>query len=184
MVTLIIVLLFFLVNIYNSIRNGAIVATMRIGVAALAIWLAEAYYRPLAERLALLIPYPGYTLETTYVYFPHAMLQSMDTVFFRMTAFILIIVIIAAVAQALIHLLKGFRFYPLPAGINQLAGIISGIALAWYALFFAFAFLSVWALATVQSYLGQSAVADFFIRRTPFLSEHVFNIVLEGIGRI
>lgn len=184
MATLIIVGLFFLVNIYSSIQYGVVEAMVRVGVAVLGFLLARAYYLPLAERLALLIPYPGYTLETTYVYFPPAMLQSMDTVFFRMTAFILIIAATAIVAQAVFHLLKGFRFYRLPAGPNQLAGIISGIALTWYALFFVFAFLSVLALASVQGYLDQSAIADFFIRRTPFLSKHVFNIVLTGIGEI
>lgn len=184
MVMFIFVVIIFLANIYNGIQNGAILQIVRLAGAVVSIWIASMYYLPLAKQLGLLIPYPGLTLETSYAYFPESALYEMDQVFFRLVAFIIIIFLVRIVFGMVAYIFKGLKFMPIPKFINFIVGIFSGVTITWIGFFFFFAFLSLLAIEPVQNFLANSATADFFMLRTPYLSSQLISQLFTGIGSI
>ncbi|AMB92845.1 CvpA family protein [Aerococcus christensenii] len=143
-------------------------------------YLAEHYYLWLADKLALLLPYPQFSSNSFYAYYPQAVVAHKEEIFFRALAFSGLCLAVLCLKNwiwqktGMNHRGKGGKFW--------LTGSLVGLVSAWFLLFLIFGVASLVNWPFIQRLLAENPVADFFIRQTPFLTERVYRMWFEGIA--
>ncbi|KAA9242137.1 MULTISPECIES: CvpA family protein [Aerococcus] len=181
-ITLILVLIFFALTIMDYSRRTFGVQLLQVLSLGVSFFVAKEYFLPLAEKLELIIPFPGYSMTSDFSYYPDAVLTNMDVIYYRAMAFALILVGVQVIKSFILYLFSPSKYRKGQGKVLSLGGFITGFITAWFTLFFVFAILSLLGLEGVQGFLSHNSVAEFFIRRTPFLTHEVFNLWFAGIA--
>lgn len=179
-----IILLFFIISIVVGAYKGAILQGIHLLGLVIGYFFAVLFYDNLENIVSLWVPYVGFDIENTFAFYPDALLQNMDIVYFRLCAMLIIILLTWVITKIVEYGLRKTRFMQMNIPLNVFLGSISGFVSAWFWTFFILAFMSVLTFEPVQSLLANSSTADFFIRNTPLLSRQVFNLLLQGLGSL
>lgn len=127
------------------------------------------YFRPLAEKLALWIPYPELSSDGMWAVF----LQSLplETAFYNAVSFALIFFSVKIILQIVASMLDFVAELPLISIVNRLLGSILGFLEVYLILFIILFILALTPLSTIQLWINDSSVAIFMIEKTPILSK-------------
>ena len=178
------ILLFFILSIGVGVYRGAILQGIHSLGLLVAYLFAVLFYQSLIDLVSLWVPYVGLDIENTFAYYPVALLQNMDVIYFRLVAMLAIILLVWIVFKLIAYGLRDLKFKEMDIQWNGILGGLFGFFSAWFWLFFILMFMSVLTFEGVQTTLANSSVADFMILKTPIISGQVFNILLQGLGNL
>lgn len=179
MVTLILLLLL-VFGFLIGLKRGFILQVFHLIGFILAFVVAIVYYSKLAPKLALWIPYPELSSDSSWADF----LQSMplEKGFYNAIAFAIIFFAAKIVLQIIASMLDFVTHLPILNSINKLAGAILGFVEIYLILFIILYILALTPMSGVQSWINDSSLALFMIEHTPFLSEKVKTLWFAQIG--
>lgn len=93
------ILLFFILSIGVGVYRGAILQGIHSIGLLVAYLFAVLFYQNLVDLVTLWVPYVGFDIENTFVYYPVALLQNMDVIYFRLVALLAIILLVWIVTK-------------------------------------------------------------------------------------
>lgn len=178
------ILLFFILSIGVGVYRGAILQGIHSIGLLVAYLFAVLFYQNLVDLVSLWVPYVGFDIENTFVFYPVALLQNMDIIYFRLVALLAIILLVWIITKFIAFGLRDLKFKEMDIQWNGILGGLFGFFSAWFWSFFILMFMSVLTFEGVQTALANSSVANFIILNTPILSGQVFNILLQGLGNL
>ncbi|HLR41192.1 MAG TPA: CvpA family protein [Virgibacillus sp.] len=181
MVTLVL-LLFLLFGFLMGLKRGFILQVFHLVGFIIAFIVAVVYYGKLAPRLALWIPYPELSGDSSWAQF----LQSLplEKGFYNAIAFAIIFFATKIVLQIIASMLNFVTYLPILHSINKLGGAILGFVEVYLILFIILYILALTPIAGVQSWINDSSLALFIVEHTPFLSEKVKTLWLSQMNSI
>lgn len=170
MLDLLIVLLL-LGGLITGFRRGLIVQIIHMTGFIVALLIAYKYYRPLAEKFVLWIPYPGVTAGSKLSFSVGEL--DLDETFYRLLAFILIFIAVKIVLQIIASMFDYLKYLPVLGFVARLTGALFG-----FVEFYIITFLMLYLIAMIptdfiQGLLNKSILAGAMFDHTPLLSETV-----------
>ncbi|TFB24978.1 CvpA family protein [Filobacillus milosensis] len=170
MVSLILLILLIL-GFLIGLKRGFILQFLHLTGFITAFIIALLYFKELASRLELWIPYP----DMTDVYFWGAVFNSdaLEGAFYHGIAFFAIFFVVKIIMQIIANLLDFVAHLPILHSVNNLLGAIFGVVEMYVILFVLLFFASLIPVDIVQESLNQSVLASFIIEKTPIFSEQL-----------
>lgn len=172
MLDLIIVFLL-LGGLITGFRRGLIVQIIHMTGFIAALVVAYLYYKDLADKFVLWIPYPGVT-ENSKLSFVVGELD-LDETFYNLLAFVLIFIVVKFGLQLIASMFDFLKYLPVLGFIARITGALFGFV-EFYILIFLVLYLGfMLPIDFIQTFVGKSVLAGAMFEHTPFFSETVKN---------
>lgn len=182
--TLIIVIGVFLWNMHVNIQRGIHVNVFETVGLALSYLLATLGYSFLAQGVSLWAPYPGLTLDTHFTYIPDELVIKSDQIFYQATAFLLILFVGYGITKLLTHIIGDNTDILYPSKQDKIVGGLLSVVRTWLGWVVFFSYIATFTFPAIQNFLANNIVADFFIRKTPLFSTHIWSMWLNQIAQL
>lgn len=166
---LILILLIF--GFLMGLKRGFILQVFHLVGFIASFTLAAMYYDKIAPTLALWIPYPELSSDSTWSVF----LQSLplETGFYNAISFAIIFFVVKIGLQIIASMLDFVADLPILSSINKIFGAVLGFVEVYLILFIILSILALTPLGSIQSWINNSSVALLMIEHTPFLSNMI-----------
>lgn len=172
MLDLIIVFLL-LGGLITGFRRGLIVQVIHMTGFIAALIVAYKYYKDLAEKFVLWIPYPGIT-DTSKLSFAVGELD-LDETFYRLLAFVLIFTVVKFGLQLIASMFDFLKYLPVLGFVARITGALFGFV-EFYIMIFLILYLGfLLPLDFIQNIISKSILAGAMFEHTPVFSETVKN---------
>ncbi|WP_033828242.1 CvpA family protein [Bacillus andreraoultii] len=169
------ILLFFLfIGFIVGLKRGFILQVIHLTSFFIAFIIAMMYYKDLALRLTLWIPYPTIGDSETLKLLLGAM--NAEEAFYRGISFFLIFIAVKIVLQIIGSMLDFVANIPIIKQLNIWAGGILGFLEVYLIIFLILYIIALFPINNVQTWIDQSAVAKGIIQHTPILSKQIYNM--------
>ncbi|EGQ22412.1 CvpA family protein [Mammaliicoccus sciuri] len=167
-------IIFLLVGgLITGFRRGLIVQLIHMLGLIVSIIVAYMYYKQLAEKLILWIPYPGATADSKLSWtFDHL---DLDMTFYRLIAFIFIFVAVKLVLQLIGSMLDFLKHLPVLGFGARLLGAGLGFIEFYFIIFFFLSVLAILPIEVIQNSLRHSLLAKAMFEHTPVISSAIKN---------
>ncbi|WP_028400916.1 CvpA family protein [Ectobacillus panaciterrae] len=177
MIDLIIIALL-LMGFIIGLKRGLILQAVRLVSFIAAYFVAYLYCDKLAPSLKSIIPYP---LHATAQQAP-AWLNtgSVEDVFYRAIAFVILFFITKIAFSLLGHLLNMFAQIPVLKQVNAVGGAFLGFVETYIVLFVLILIGTLLPVQQVQTSIGQSVLCKVIVDDTPVLSDKVKELWVHG----
>lgn len=160
-------------GLITGFRRGLIVQLIQMTGFTIALVVAYLYYKELAEKFVLWIPYPGVTADSKLSFAVGEL--DLDETFYRLLAFVLIFIVVKFALQLVASMFDFLKYLPVLGFIARLTGAFFGF-IEFYILIFLVLYLGyLLPIDFVQKVIGKSILAGAMFEHTPFLSETVKN---------
>ncbi|ARK20528.1 hypothetical protein CSV69_01595 [Sporosarcina sp. P26b] len=179
MIDLLIILLL-VGGLIAGFRRGFIVQLIHMFGLILSVIVAYKFYKPLAEKLILWIPYPGATAADALSWTFENL--DMDMTFYRLIAFILIFVGMKLILQLIGSMLDFLKHLPILGFGARLIGAALGFIEFYVLIFFALSLLAMLPIEVIQNSLSHSMLAKAMFEHTPIISSAIKNWWFVYIG--
>lgn len=168
MVDLIIIILIF-AGLVSGARKGLVIQLIQMVGFIISCIVAYIYYKPLAEKLVLWIPYPSVDQNTTLKF----ALEQLDLgqTFYQMLAFAIIFFVVKFAIQIVASLFDFLRHIPVLGGLNRILGGLLGVINAYLLIFIVLYVLALLPLESLQKYIDQSVLTKLILEYTPIISK-------------
>ncbi|WP_107840739.1 CvpA family protein [Metasolibacillus meyeri] len=165
----IILLVILFISCVIGAKRGFIVQLIHLGSFLIALLVAYIYYKPLAQKFVLWIPYPGFTENATMT----LVLDSLDVdrTFYRVIAFALIFFVTKLVLQIIGSMFDFLTYLPLLGSLNRLLGAVLGFIEFYFIIFIALYVLALLPLEFIQSVLNKSILTSLILEHTPVITK-------------
>lgn len=180
MLTLLLIIIF-LLAFYTGYRRGLWRELVYIAGYACAVFVAYLGYPRFAQTLSLYLPFPNPALTLDLAFYPTTMLLQLNTIFYKIMAFLLIFFLgwllvrfIGALCYRLSRSKTGF--------LALIKGSLGGLAHLSVVYLFCTLFLlllSVLPLESIQTALNHSSLALWMLEKTPVLSNVLQQIFIQ-----
>ncbi|MGE7666135.1 CvpA family protein [Ureibacillus composti] len=164
-----ILILIFAASLLVGIKRGFVVQVIHLSSFFIALIVAYIYYKPLADKFVLWIPYPGFTENASLT----LMLDSLDVdrTFYRVIAFAVIFFAVKIALQIVGSIFDFLTYLPILNSINRVLGAVLCFAEFYFVLFIAMYVIALIPVPSVQNFMGSSVIAGFMLEHTPVLSK-------------
>lgn len=179
MIDLLIILLL-VGGLIAGFRRGFIVQLIHMFGLIISVIVAYKFYKPLAEKLILWIPYPGATAADALSWTFENL--DMDMTFYRLIAFILIFVGMKLILQLIGSMLDFLKHLPILGFGARLIGAALGFIEFYVLIFFALSLLAMLPIEVIQNSLSHSMLAKAMFEHTPIISSAIKNWWFVYIG--
>ncbi|MDN5983800.1 MAG: CvpA family protein, partial [Lactococcus sp.] len=150
----------------------------------IAIFIALANYKTLAEKITLWVPFASATVDSKLSFYPAKLLFEIDHVFYALVAFLIIYAVVYAGLRLIGIFLGALESMIIFGAIgNVIAGILS-VCAVFFGLSLALMVLSTVPLALVQNQLYASGIARFMLEQTPIFSSWLQHTFITDITKI
>lgn len=168
MIDLIILILLF-AGLISGARKGLVIQLIQMVGFIISSIVAYIYYKPLAEKLVLWIPYPSVDQNTTLKF----ALEQLDLgqTFYQMLAFAIIFFVVKFAIQIVASLFDFLRHLPVLGGLNRILGGLLGVINAYLLIFIVLYVLALLPLNSLQKYIDQSVLTKLILEYTPIISK-------------
>ncbi|MCW1929226.1 CvpA family protein [Bhargavaea beijingensis] len=168
-----IILIVLLAGLVAGYKRGLIVQLLHMTSIIIALIVAWKYYKPLAEKFVLWIPYPaveaGNSLRISFGSI------DFDETFYRLLAFVFIFLTVKLVLHLIASALDFLKYLPVLGSVNSFAGAALGFLEFYLILFFILYIVAMVPVAAVQSMIDSSLFSGAILKHTPIISEMVKN---------
>lgn len=158
-------------GLITGFRRGLIVQVIHMTGFIISLIVAFMYYKPLANKFVLWVPYPGVTAGSK-LHFPVEQLD-LDETFYRLLAFILIFFTVKILLQLVASMLDFLKYLPVLGFAARLLGAALGFIEFYFILFFILYFLAMIPIGFIQNAFDHSLLAKTMFEHTPIISETV-----------
>lgn len=164
----IVLLIIFATSLAIGAKRGFVMQAVHLASFVIAILVAYIYYKPLAQKFVLWIPYPGFTdnLTSTLV------LDSLDVdrTFYRIFAFALIFFVVKLAMQIIGSMFDFLMQLPILSSINYVLGAALCFIEFYFLLFIGLYVVAMIPLESVQSIVGSSFITKLMLEHTPIVT--------------
>lgn len=164
-------LLIFIVLIFGllmGLRRGFVLQVVHLVGFFIAFIVASIYYKKLAGKLSLWIPYPDLTNDSAWAIFLNSM--PLENAFYNSVAFAIIFFITKFIIQIISSMLDFVASFPILRKINALLGAGLGFVEVYFITFIVLFILALLPIESVQLRLKGSFLAQLIVEHTPILS--------------
>ncbi|WP_432352126.1 CvpA family protein [Sporosarcina sp. A2] len=167
-----ILILFLLVGgLITGFRRGLLVQVLHMTGFIVSFIVAYAYYKQLAEKFVLWIPYPGVTAESKLSWTFGEL--DLDQTFYRLLAFILIFFIVKFLLQLVVSMFDFLKHLPVLGFISRFFGAALGFVEFYIIILLLVAILALLPIEFIQNLLDSSILSKTMFEHTPFISNSV-----------
>lgn len=160
-------------GLITGFRRGLIVQLIHMTGFIIALVIAYLYYKQLAEKFVLWIPYPGVTADSKLSFVVGEL--DLNVTFYNLLAFFLIFIVVKFGLQLIASMFDFLKYLPVLGFIARITGALFGFV-EFYILIFLVLYLGVMLpVDFIQNFIGKSILADTMFDHTPWLSETVKN---------
>jgi uncharacterized membrane protein required for colicin V production len=162
------ILAIFIISIIIGAKRGLIVQLIHIGSFLVALVVAIIYYKPLADKFVLWIPYPGFTDGSTIT----LVLDSLDVdrTFYRVFAFALIFFAVKIALQIVGSMFDFLTYLPILSSLNYLLGAVLCFIEAYLILFIGLYVLALLPLESIQKIVDGSFITGLMLEHSPIIT--------------
>lgn len=154
-------------------KRGLIVQLIHMVSFIVALVVAWVYYKPLAEKFVLWVPYPaveaGNSLKIAFGSI------DFDQTFYRLLAFVFIFIAVKLVLQLLSSMLDFLKYLPVLGSVNAFTGAALGFLEFYLVLFFLLYVFAMLPIGFIQDRIDSSILAGAILKHTPLISEAAKN---------
>lgn len=161
----------FISGIITGYRRGLIVQAIHMTGFIAAIIIAYLYYKDLAEKFVLWIPYPGVTADSKLSFAVGEL--DLDVTFYRLLAFVLIFVVVKFGLQLIASMFDFLKYLPVLGFLARLSGAVLGFFEFYIAIFLILYVAYLLPIDFIQTIIQKSIIASGMFEHTPLLSEKV-----------
>lgn len=173
MVDLIIIILLF-AGLVSGAKRGLIVQLIQMAGFLISIIVAYLYYKPLAEKLVLWIPYPSVDENTTLKFAVEQL--DLSHTFYQLLAFALIFFVVKFAIQIFASLFDFLRHIPILGGLNRILGGLFGVIEAYLLIFIVLYVIALLPIDGIQKYVESSFLTTLILDYTPIISKTFQNL--------
>ncbi|TQR16180.1 CvpA family protein [Psychrobacillus soli] len=169
----ILILILLVAGLITGAKRGLIVQLIHMTGFIVALIVAYTYYKPLADKFVLWIPFPAVTASYKLTIAVDNL--ELDQTFYRVIAFVLIFIAVKFALQLIASMFDFLKYLPILGFVSNLVGAILGF-IEFY--FIVFVLLYVFALLPIdfiQNLISNSILTGWMLEHTPILSELVKN---------
>lgn len=170
-----ILIIILLIGLFIGLNRGFILQFFHLIGFITAFIVAAIYYRDLAERLKLWIPYKELSDHEMWPDFLQTL--PVETAFYSIVSFAILFFAVKIVLQIIATMLDFVAAIPLISSVNKILGALLGfleIYLIVFILLFVFALTPIeW----IQSLINNSGIALFMLEKTPYFSNKLFELI-------
>lgn len=167
----ILLLILLLGGLFAGFKRGLIVQLIHMVGFIIAIIVAVKYYKPLAEKFVLWVPYPAVGSDSRLTIAVDQL--NLSETFYQLLAFAIIFFAVWFGLQLLASMFDFLRYLPVLGFLSKILGAVLGIVEAYILLFFFIYVLALLPVGAIQDQLGNSAIAQSMLEHTPYFSEKV-----------
>lgn len=167
------ILIFFIAGLIVGYQRGFIVQTIHMVGFIAAMIVSYLYYKPLAEKFVLWVPYSGINAESK-LSFPVEGLD-LDLTFYNLLAFVLIFIVVKFGLQLIASMIDFLKYLPVLGFIAKLFGAILGFVEMYISIFLILYIAYLLPIDFIQSFMQKSLIVNAMFEHTPVLSEKVKN---------
>lgn len=162
------ILVVFIISLIIGAKRGLIVQLIHIGSFLIALVVAVIYYKPLADKFVLWIPYPGFTEGSTMT----LVLDSLDVdrTFYRVFAFALIFFVVKISLQILGSMFDFLTYLPVFSSLNFVLGAVLGFVEAYLILFIGLYVIALLPIESIQAIVDGSWITGLMLEHTPIIT--------------
>ncbi|MED3661993.1 CvpA family protein [Ureibacillus terrenus] len=165
----IILIVIFAISLLIGIKRGFILQAINLVGFIVALIVAFIYYKPLAEKFMLWIPYPGLEPDSSLTLMLDAL--DVDRTFYRIIAFAVIFFVVKLAMQIVASAFDFLTFLPVLKSFNRLLGGLLCFVEFYFILFILLYVMALLPIDTVQEYMGSSIVANLMLEHTPVVTQ-------------
>ncbi|MFC4388273.1 CvpA family protein [Gracilibacillus marinus] len=173
MVTLAI-LFFFIIGFFVGMKRGLILQFLHLTSFIIAFIVASLYYKDIAPKLELWIPYPEMSSDSSWAVFLDSL--PLETAYYNAIAFGALFFVTKIVLQIIATMLDFVANLPLLNIVNTWLGAILGFIEVYLVIFVILYIIALAPVPQVQAWIDASSLATYMIEHTPILSEKVYDI--------
>ena len=162
-------LIVFVISLIIGAKRGLIVQLIHILSFVVALVVAIIYYKPLAEKFVLWIPYPGFTEGSTMT----LVLDSLDVdrTFYRVFAFALIFFVVKIALQIVGSMFDFLTYLPVLSSLNHLLGAVLCFIEAYILLFIGLYVIALLPIESIQNIVDGSFITGLMLEHTPIITD-------------
>ncbi|WP_342510865.1 CvpA family protein [Sporosarcina sp. FSL K6-1522] len=165
------ILILLIGGLITGFRRGFVVQIIHMTGFITSLVIAYLYYKPLADKFVLWVPYPGVTAGSK-LNLGVAQLD-LDETFYRLLAFVLIFLVVKFAFQLIASMFDFLKYLPVLGFIAQLVGAVLGVIEFYIVMFFVIYLATMLPIEFIQNMLGKSLLANAMLEHTPLLSDKV-----------
>lgn len=165
------ILAFFIGGLITGFKRGLIVQLIHMVGFIAALIVSFLYYKALADKFVLWIPYPGATAEPQLA-FPVGELD-LELTFYRLLAFVLIFMVVKFGLQLIASMFDFLKYLPILGFVSQLMGAVLGYIEFYISIFLILYVAYLLPIDFIQAFIQKSILAKTMFEHTPLLSEKV-----------
>ena len=169
----IILLIIFAASILVGLKRGFIVQAIHLVSYFAALFVAFVYYKPLAEKFVLWIPYPGITEDQSMLLVLDQL--NVDQTFYRIIAFAVIFFTVKIALQILGSIFDFLTYLPILNSVNRLLGAVLCFVEFYLIVFIGMYVLALLPVGSLQNTMDGSIIAKLMLEHTPVFTDMVQN---------
>lgn len=169
----IIILFLLLGGLITGFRRGLLVQVLHMTGFIVSFIVAYAYYKQLADKFVLWIPYPGVTAESTLSWSFGEL--DLDQTFYRLLAFILIFFGVKFLLQIVVSMFDFLKYLPVLGFISRFFGAALGFVEFYIIILLVVAMLALLPIEFIQNLIDSSFLSKTMFEHTPVISDAVKN---------
>ncbi|MFP7199904.1 CvpA family protein [Lysinibacillus halotolerans] len=167
----IILLIIFAASLLVGLKRGFIVQAIHLASFFVALIVAYIYYKPLAEKFVLWIPYPGVTDSSSMVLVLDSL--NVDETFYRIIAFAVIFFAVKIALQILGSVFDFITYLPILNSVNRILGAILCFIEFYFIMFILMYVLALIPMGPIQNMMDGSFIANLMLEHTPIFTDMV-----------
>lgn len=165
------ILLLLLGGLITGFKRGLVVQFIHMIGFIIALTVAYKYYKQIADKFVLWIPYPGVTAGAKLSLKVEQL--DLDLTFYRLLAFVLLFVVVKFATQLLASMFDFLKHLPVLGFVSRLFGAALGFVEFYIVIFFILYVVAMLPIDLIQQFIGKSLLGKAILEHTPILTESV-----------
>lgn len=164
-------LIILVIGFFIGMRRGFILQLIHMIGFIVSLIVAYMYYDELTPKLRLWIPYPNFDADNTLKMVLDGI--NFDEAFYRAIAFAIIFFAVRLVLGIIGSALDIVASLPILKTLNVWAGAVLGFIEMYLFIFFLLYMAALLPIASIQTALADSSIAEYMLNKTPFFSAEI-----------
>lgn len=169
-----ILILIFAASLIVGIKRGFIVQAIHLLSYFIALIVAYIYYKPLAEKFVLWIPYPSISENVSMTLLVDTL--DVDRTFYRVIAFAVIFFTVKVALQIVASIFDFLTYLPILNSINRILGAVLSFLEFYLILFIVMYVLALLPIESIQNFIDGSIIAGLMLEHTPIITKLFQNL--------
>ncbi|MFF2755117.1 CvpA family protein [Psychrobacillus sp. NPDC058041] len=169
----ILILILLVAGFITGAKRGLVVQLIHMTGFIIALIVSYTYYKPLAEKFVLWIPFPAVTTGSKLTIAVESL--DLDQTFYRIIAFALIFMVVKFALHLLASMFDFLKYLPILGFISNMIGAVLGFIEFYFIIFVLLYIFALLPIDIIQSFISKSSLTSWILNHTPLLSETVKN---------